>query len=69
MQYIYIYKYIYIYINLQLFLYSDSEVKRFFAPAHILSYRSARKIILYIVLLFGVSQSEDENAEGWENHL
>ena len=47
MQYIYIY----IYKNLQLFLYSDSEVKRLFSPAHILSYRSAREIILYIVLL------------------
>ena len=35
--------------NLQLFLYSDSEVKRVFSPAAMVSYRSARKIKDYIV--------------------
>ena len=35
--------------NLQLFLYSDSEVKRVFSPAPIVSSRSARKIKAYIV--------------------
>ena len=29
--------------NLQLFLYSDIEVQRVFSPAHLISYRSARK--------------------------
>ena len=38
-------------INLQLYLYSNSEVKRVFSPAPIVSYRSASKIILYVVLL------------------
>ena len=35
--------------NLQLFLYSDSEVRRVFSPAPLLSHRSARKIKDYIV--------------------
>ena len=35
--------------NLQLFLYSDSEVRRVFSLAPIVSYRSARKIKDYIV--------------------
>ena len=35
--------------NLQLFLYSDSEVKRVFSPAAMVSYRSAGKIKDYIV--------------------
>ena len=35
--------------NVKLFLYRDSEVKRVFSPALIVSYRSARKIKDYII--------------------